>query len=412
MKRWQCVLLTLACLATSGCRSDPAVAFLEQELRHQEDEIYRLQRRVSQCKQQMAIQAENVYEASSGHGLAEGMGIELAVPTVTLPAPIGSATPPTASRENDATIIESRDVTVEENATTDEDRGGQAPAWQPEPGRVELLIPSATEMPNGETPPLRPFPGGLEDLEMPSTEIPPGRPSLEGPLPGRADKTSAIVPWRPSKVVALRLVAQQCGGCDTDGQPGEDGIRVAFVLLDARGMVVEVASDVAIVLLDPAMAGDAARIARWDFSEAEVAGRFCDTEAGRGLVFEMDWPAGRPINEKLHLFVRYTADDGRRLEVDRTLRIGRSDWAPTELQEPGRLPSAVRIRLPHGRSHGSEEGQTANEEPNAEELRMREPAAEGPMLRHPRWAPERPSAYRDRRESRGGKRRQLGEMHR
>ena len=42
MKPWQFALVSLALLATTGCRSDPAVPVLERELRRKEDEIYRL----------------------------------------------------------------------------------------------------------------------------------------------------------------------------------------------------------------------------------------------------------------------------------------------------------------------------------------------------------------------------------
>ncbi len=42
MKPWQFVIVVLALVATSGCRSDPAIPILERELRLKDDEIYRL----------------------------------------------------------------------------------------------------------------------------------------------------------------------------------------------------------------------------------------------------------------------------------------------------------------------------------------------------------------------------------
>ena len=50
MKPWQFAVVGLALLATAGCRSDPAVAILERQLRLQEDEIYRLRAPSETCR--------------------------------------------------------------------------------------------------------------------------------------------------------------------------------------------------------------------------------------------------------------------------------------------------------------------------------------------------------------------------
>lgn len=42
MKPWLFAVVGLALLASSGCRTDPAIPILERELRRKEDEIYRL----------------------------------------------------------------------------------------------------------------------------------------------------------------------------------------------------------------------------------------------------------------------------------------------------------------------------------------------------------------------------------
>ena len=67
-----------------------------------------------------------------------------------------------------------------------------------------------------------------------------------------------------------------------------------------------------------------ARIARWDFDAAELADKF-DHGTTRGLNLTLPWPATPPPGEKLHLFVRYVAPDGRKLQSDREiLRYGRA----------------------------------------------------------------------------------------
>jgi hypothetical protein len=126
----------------------------------------------------------------------------------------------------------------------------------------------------------------------------------------------------------LGLNRRLTGGFDGDGRPGDDGIVVGLELSDVRGRRVEAPADVSVVLLDPALAGEAARVARWDFTATEMAADFRGTGPGRAIQLEMPWPADPPAHGQLYLFVRYTTGDGRRLLAEGPIQIALPGEAP------------------------------------------------------------------------------------
>ena len=116
--------------------------------------------------------------------------------------------------------------------------------------------------------------------------------------------------------------------------------------------------DVSIVVVDPALAGREARIARWNFDADEVAQHVRRNRDGGSLHFELPWPTP-PQHSDLRLFVRFTTYDGRRLEAN----------LPIEVQL-GRRPiraSGGRNRRPTVRQRS--DGQSISECANARQER-------------------------------------------
>jgi hypothetical protein len=111
------------------------------------------------------------------------------------------------------------------------------------------------------------------------------------------------------------------GGADFDGQPGDEGLSVLLEPRNSADEFVPTAGAVTVVVLDPAKQGDAARVARWDFTLSAAQQKLAATSATRGIQFEMPWPAAPPASNKLKLFVRYEGPDGRQLQSDRDLYI-------------------------------------------------------------------------------------------
>ncbi|MCH5372368.1 MAG: hypothetical protein JJ992_00200 [Planctomycetes bacterium] len=134
-------------------------------------------------------------------------------------------------------------------------------------------------------------------------------------------------------VAAIRLNARRTGGMELDGRPGDDALSVLIEPRNAQGQFVAKSAAVSIVLLDPSKRGEEARFARWDF-DREMAQRMLKTDGlDRGLHIRVPWPDVPPDVERLHLFVRYTADDERSVEADREILVRSPDlvadrWTP------------------------------------------------------------------------------------
>ncbi len=117
------------------------------------------------------------------------------------------------------------------------------------------------------------------------------------------------------------------GTLHLDNKPGDDGLVIVVEPWDDTGRMLAEAADIAVVLIDPAEPKETARYAQWQFDTREAAKLFRDGDVP-GLHLELPWPGDPPRHDRLHLFVRYTTTDGRKLEADTMVEI--------DLQGPGR----------------------------------------------------------------------------
>jgi hypothetical protein len=138
---------------------------------------------------------------------------------------------------------------------------------------------------------------------------------------------------KDKKVTHLFLNPALTGATDFDGRPGDDGLRVVLEPRNAAEGLVSEAGAVSIVVLNPDLEGDAARVARWDFDQSAVRQLLADSSATRGIKLEVPWPASAPSANRLKLYVRYETTDGRKVQADREIfvsppgqAIGR--WTP------------------------------------------------------------------------------------
>lgn len=218
--------------------------------------------------------------------------------------------------------------------------------------------------------------------------------SLAGPVIGRpagGDPVNAAEAGNIDDPVVsqISLNRKLTGGHNVDGQPGDEGMMVVVEPLNAAGELLEVPGEVSIVVLDPALEGEQARVARWDFTSRESADHLQRTPMGDGLHFDLRWPHSAPTHRLLNLYVRYTTADGRQLQLEKQVEIdppgGVSDDSPGggELDERWtRLPAD---NLAHD---------APAEKPPAEAERAARSGQPGGKpargaSRGPRWAPYR-----------------------
>jgi hypothetical protein len=105
------------------------------------------------------------------------------------------------------------------------------------------------------------------------------------------------------------------GETNASGKPGSGVLNVVIEQRDARGSRVLAPGDVSIVVVDPALEGSAARIAKWSYDSDQIAQYVRRNHDGGSLRFELHWPTP-PEHSDLRLFVRFTTFDGRRLEAN------------------------------------------------------------------------------------------------
>jgi len=244
---------------------------------------------------------------------------------------------------------------------------------------------------------------------------------IPGPvLPGLTD--TGGTPFRPASVstpvvkgdsrqvnkIALNQLVT--GGYNTSGRPGHDGVMVVIEPRDAQNQLIDAPAQVSVVVLDPALTGQAARVARWDFSADEIAARFRKTVVATGIQLEMPWPAGPPVHNDLHVFVRYATSDGRKLQVDKPIKVALAGdpmnrgAAPTpatpaapdepagpDLQATRPAEAWRRASAPAARADDAPPLRTA-EAPRFISRRPAEPSpgSSDPTLQRPVWSPKRP----------------------
>jgi len=126
-------------------------------------------------------------------------------------------------------------------------------------------------------------------------------------------------PFKALHVTLHRLT----GGMDTDGQPGDEGLRVILQPRDKAGHVVKRAGAVEVELFDLARTEGDRRVARWEFTVDQAAREWVSGLVGiSGYSLQLPWPGGAPPRrDHLTLMARFTTLDGRPLTAQTDLKI-------------------------------------------------------------------------------------------
>lgn len=372
----------------AGCATQPYVtAHIESvnaEYRQLEDYVYCLEDENARLEQRMAELQANYARVRAGQPPREGIlqrrqtggGTDLAPPEIE----IGPTDPPE---------IEIPDVPRR-----------TPPARTPPAGGIRSRLQRPLEAPSIDSPDLGP--PSIEIPDLPQTPTPPATESL--PIPTTPTRPQPgvpeLLPVKPSdpKVTHIHLNPLMTGGADFDGQPGDEGLSVLIEPRNAADEFVPQAGAVSVVVLDPAKEGDAARVARWDFTLSAAQQKLATASAASGIQLEMPWPASPPANNKLKLFVRYEGPDGRQLVTDRDIyitppgQITRS-WTPrpAERARPASAVAAAAKVVEDSETVATAEARTSATESNDE--KPPRPAVPPPQLSDDTDIASQPAAW-------------------
>ncbi len=140
-----------------------------------------------------------------------------------------------------------------------------------------------------------------------------------------ASLSASAQPLTPSgdsrRVAGITLNRTLTGSILADDRSGDQGLLAVIEPRDREGQTVDAPAEVSLVVLDPALKGDAARVARWDFTAAETAAMFRRSGSSQAIHLTTVWPGDPPAHRKLHLFVRYVTADGRKLQADQPIEV-------------------------------------------------------------------------------------------
>jgi hypothetical protein len=358
MKSWQLAVLGLTLLTIAGCRTDPNIPLLERELYRKDREINRLR-----------WQIEDLQDV------------------------LNSGTEPSSRRDKPGDERE-REVGPHHN---NHESNGQGPP-KTERGTPTDKVPDALN-PDVTLPPG--VPDVPDNIRNPTPEKSSGDgPELDGVSDRRSSRSGSVlltggqtpIPFSPSgdsrRVTSITIDPALTGGIGSGDTSGDRGLLVVVEPRDGAGRIVDAPAEVNVAVFDPALKGEAARVARWDFTPAETASLFCRTIKGPAIHLAMAWPANPPKHHKLHLFVRYIAANGRKLEANQPIEIAlpgerTARWTPAETPRSAETPIQ---REPPPRSWRPSETPIARASEPTPYIASRtaEPKPERPV-----WSPER-----------------------
>ncbi len=296
--RWLSPIALFVCVATIGCRSNNSDrAYLYQELREQEDEIYALEDLIDQYEAKVAScrRANQALRREGSEGQGEGNSSS-SVPGTFQPPRIDFVPP--SDSDTDAPAYEPPDEPLSEP-----------------PGTLPL------ETPEYEMPDVPDVPR-TDDSEIRQSSYHEHGPREDAPRRGASrlrftQDEEEITDYRLDHITLNR---QLTGAHNRDGHPGDEGVYIVIEPRNAADQVIDVPGKLTIVVMDPAKRGPDARIARWDYTMEEAADTFRKSLFGRGMHLELPWPAEPPQGRELSLFVRMATADGRRLIAEKRIQ--------------------------------------------------------------------------------------------
>ncbi len=335
MKIWRAMIVALPGLLAAGCKSDVSRDLLERDNFNKEQQIYQLKCRVEDLEAQLNSAAASPLPPPMTRPAAPA---ELeAAPTFTRPAPAAAAPP----RSNEGPTL---------------------------PDSGPLRISPGTETAPGEVPGIFRAPPGSEPGRIP----PQGNMYYWQPARANVQLASGALPADDNRVVWQITLHPSLTGGIGNGASGDQGLLVVVEPRDQAGNILLAPGQTSVALIDPALTGEQARLARWDFSAADTE-RALHRGAEPGIHLRLPWRYV-PSHDRLKVFVRYNTRDGRKLQAEQTIAVALGDDE-----------AAFAVRADAGeRAAGPWPPEPARDVPGP-----RRPSDPHDAIQRPQWLPDR-----------------------
>ncbi|GAB5405984.1 MAG: hypothetical protein Aurels2KO_42150 [Aureliella sp.] len=121
---------------------------------------------------------------------------------------------------------------------------------------------------------------------------------------------SRLIPAAPKvtdrRIVELAFHPVLSRSIDLDGKPGDDGVFLVLQPKNQLGQMVDEYAKLTVVVLDPALPEDRARIGFREYSPAEVKAKMTPIGAQAGIHLQLPWNGPNPRADRVIVFAKYT----------------------------------------------------------------------------------------------------------
>ncbi len=298
MKLWRIVVSGLFGLALAGCRNDPSVALLERDNFKKEQEINRLRYENQELKEALSTEVPARPRTTDG-----GRSAKAAT------SPASSFTQP----DQDQSLPD-----IGAMGTPDFSHSTTVPKG---------VVPERMKPPSDGGPPRQTLPASTPSSGGSSSDK-----GAQWHPTGNQPPAATSLPADNSSVCQITLHPALTGGIGSSTRPSDEGLLVVVEPRDFGGNIVNVPGPISVALLDPALTGEQARLARWDFSAAQTQGMF-RMGPQQGILLRLPWTS-TPALDRLKVFVRYTTRDGKKLQAERLISVALNDSPPARGEAP------------------------------------------------------------------------------
>lgn len=358
-------MMLLATGALSGCRnraySELYVENMAAEVRDLEDQLYEYDHEYRALEQDIANLKQENARLRAAAGDRDGSSRSMNNPggsfnfqrRGTAPDSPQSAEPEGDVADDPQSILGVPDVTMPPSA----EPTSPAPA-DPRPSGVDegdeefnldSLLPPTIE-PGEPIPPPLPVvtdaSSGARPNDPPKKDLEQSRIKLPAQLVSSQTSPQATTKTKAEKVTDTRVVEiafhpSLSRVANLDSRPEEDGLYLVLQPRNVLGQMVPVAAELSVVVLDPALEGDAAKIGRWNYSTSEVQTKLQPIGSSQGVHLTLPWTGTKPSADRVIVFARYTFPDRRQVVGQKEIFVDansgpKSVWAP-------RAPSSNRV---------------------------------------------------------------------
>lgn len=338
MKVWLYAIIGLLVLS-AGCKTDPRITALERENRDLEDEIYELDDLAKRYQWELDSARKEIASLRTGQTASPAPTKLSSPPATNTPAapvdPNSLRLPSVEVPSSSAPAGQLPESLRRRSPSNQNPTQNTAPGRLPSPGSLDPPdgAKAPARLPNQNRPPVLQDPGASYSRypRRNYAQLAPPRRNYAQPAVRTVAAVAADRNLDNNQVAAITLNRTLTSGFKREGNGPDDGIRMVIEPRDAQGRLLPAVAPISVVVLDSQLPEEQARVARWDLTAEQVSTTYQNIPAGEGFFLELPWPEELPAHERLHLFIRYTTRDGRKLESRAELDIElkpNPQWSP------------------------------------------------------------------------------------